>query len=546
MGEDSSAAGGALTAPSDPAGVSRRQLVWLLAGLMMGLFLSATEQSVIATALPTMAGDLGGASKLAWVVSSYLLSSTIVTPLYGKLSDLFGRKIVYQTAIVSFMGGSLLCGIAQDMNQLVAARAVQGCGGGGLMSLAFVILGDVLSPRERGRYMGVFTGVFAFSSVTGPLWGGLLVDTVGWRWIFLVMLPLGTIALVVTSIGLRLPFLKRRRPIDWSGAALLVAASTALLLVPIWGGETYGWTSAPVLGAGVIGVLLSVALVLQERRAVEPILPLRLFRDRTVSTIFVMSFGQMFGLIAVATFLPLFLQVATGASATRSGLEMVPQSLAISGTATLAGFLVSRFGRYKWTLVTGPLFAAAGVLLLSTIDRHTTTVGLAPFLVVMGFGVGLAFPNMTIAVQNAVDMADLGVATSTANFFRSMGSAFGAAVMGALLNARLDRTLNQHVPAARLEEVGGAEGLIRSPKVVRELPEDLHEAVIGAVTDSVTAVLRWCTPIFVVMFALALLVREKPLRTTSALGGPRAAPPAAADGAPSPTTPTGTEAPALD
>ena len=212
----------AMTAPG-PAGVSRRQLVWLLVGLMMGLFLSATEQSVIATALPTMAGDLGGASKLSWVVSSYLLTSTVVTPLYGKLSDLLGRRVVYQASILLFMGGSLLCGLSQTMNQLVGARAVQGAGGGGLMSLAFVILGDVLSPRERGRYMGVFTGVFAFSAVTGPLWGGLLVDTIGWRWIFLVMLPLGGIALAITSVGLRLPFIVRKRPIDWTGAVLLRA-----------------------------------------------------------------------------------------------------------------------------------------------------------------------------------------------------------------------------------------------------------------------------------------------------------------------------------
>ncbi|MCC6438409.1 MAG: MFS transporter [Acidimicrobiales bacterium] len=506
-------------AGSGPAGVSRRQLAWLLGGLMVGLFLSATESSVIATALPTMAGELGGASKLAWVVSAYLLTSTVVTPLYGKLSDLLGRRVVYQSSIALFIAGSLLCGLAQSMNQLVAARAVQGMGGGGLMSLAFVILGDVLSPRERGRYMGLFTGVFAFSSVTGPLWGGLLVDTIGWRWIFLVMLPLGTLALAITSVGLRLPFLTRKRPIDWAGAALLVTGSSALLLVPIWGGGSYGWTSAPVLGAAAIGVALTAALLWWETKAAEPVLPLRLFRDRTVRAVFAMNFGQMFGLIAVATFLPLFLQVATGASATRSGLEMVPQSLAISGTATASGFMVSRWGRYKWTLLAGPLIAALGMASLSTIDSDTTPLGLAPFLVMTGLGLGLSFPNMTIAVQNAVEMADLGVATSTANFFRNMGSTFGAAVMGALLNNRLASTLAERVPAERLSEVGGAEGLVRSPKLVRELDPDLHDAVIEAVTSAVTFVLRLGVPIFVLMFGIALFVKEKPLRTTSVLGG---------------------------
>jgi len=510
------------TGPAAPgglaaSGIGRRQLTWLIAGLMLGLFLSATESSVIATALPTMAGDLGGASKLSWVVSAYLLTSTVVTPLYGKLSDLFGRRIVYQVSISLFMVGSTLCGLAQSMNQLVAARAVQGLGGGGLMSLAFVILGDVLSPRERGRYMGIFTGVFAFSSVTGPLWGGLLVDTIGWRFIFLLMVPLGSLTLAVTSVGLRLPFIIRRRPIDWAGAVLLVAAATTLLLVPIWGGETFPWASPQLAAVAATGLVLLGLLVLQERRAPEPILPLRLFSQRTSSAIFGMGFGLMFGLISVSTFMPLFLQVAAGASATRSGLMMVPQSFSISATATLSGFLVSKTGRYKWTLITGPLIAAAGLTLLSTIEPTTTPLGLAPFLVIMGFGTGLAFPNMTIGVQNAVEISDLGVATSTANFFRNMGAAFGAAVLGALLNSRLAGELARRVPAERLAEVGGAEGLIRSPKVVRELPEDLHQAVIGAVTESVTGVIRLVVPIMLAVFVLALLVKEMPLRTTSAL-----------------------------
>lgn len=510
---------GPVAAPA-AAAITRRQLTWLIAGLMLGLFLSATESSVIATALPTMAGDLGGASKLSWVVSAYLLTSTVVTPLYGKLSDLFGRRIVYQTSISLFIVGSVLCGVSQTMTQLVVARAVQGMGGGGLMSLAFVILGDVLSPRERGRYMGLFTGVFAFSSVTGPLWGGLLVDTAGWRWIFLLMLPLGSIALAVTSVGLRLPFIVRKRPIDWVGAGLLVATATCLLMVPIWGGETLAWTSPALFGVVALGLVLGVGLVLQERRAAEPILPLRLFSERTVSAIFGMGFGLMFSLISVTTFLPLFLQVATGASATRSGLMMVPQSFSISATATLSGFLVSRTGRYKWTLIAGPLIASVGLLLLSTIDTTTSAWDLAPYLVIMGFGTGLAFPNMTVGVQNAVEITDLGVATSTSNFFRNMGAAFGAAFLGALLNAKLSDALIARVPADRLNQVGGAEGLIRSPKVVAELPEDLHAAVVGAVAESVTGVIRWVVPLMLVVFVLALLVEEKPLRTTSALGGP--------------------------
>ena len=499
------------------SGLSRTQLRWLLGGLMLGLFLSATEQSVVATALPTMAGELGGASKLAWVVSAYLLTSTVVTPLLGKLSDLFGRKVVYHATISVFIVGSLLCGVAQTMTQLVLARAVQGLGGGGLMSLAFVILGDVLSPRERGRYIGVFTGVFAFSSVTGPLWGGLLVDSAGWRWIFFLMLPLGGLALAVTTVGLRLPFAVRKRPIDWWGAGLLVVASTALLLVPIWGGKTFGWTSAPLVGTAALGVVTTGLFIAQERRAEEPILPLHLFRDRTISVVFGMGFVQMFGLIGVGTFLPLFLQVATGASATKSGLQMVPQSLGITFTATTIGQLVSRYGRYKWSMVLGPLVSMAGVLLLSTIDANTTPLELAPPLIVLGIGLGLVFPNLTVAVQNAAEIKDLGVATSTGNFFRNMGATFGAAVMGALLANQLEKDLDGSLSAARTAELGGAEGLIRSPDQVAKLPVELHDAVIDAVVHSVTSVLRWVAPIFVLSFLLALLIREKPLRTTTGI-----------------------------
>ncbi len=498
--------------------ITKRQLTWLLAGLMVGLFLSATEQSVVATALPTMAGDLGGANRIAAVVSTYLLTSTVVTPLYGKLSDLFGRRIVYQAAITIFIVGSGLCGLAQTMNQLIAARAVQGMGGGGLMSLAFVILGDVLSPRERGRYIGAFTGVFAFSSVTGPLWGGLLVDTAGWRWIFLAILPLGLLALAITNVGLRLPFTVRKRPIDWLGAALLVGAATALILVPIWGGTTFAWSSPQILVTAAVGVVLTVAFLWQERRAPEPILPLRLFRDRTVSVVYAMGFGLMFALVSVSTFMPLFLQVVTGASATESGLELVPQSIGITVTATLTGNLVSRFGRYKWSLLLGPVIATVGMVALASIDADSGVGTVAPFLVVLGVGLGLVFPNMTLSVQNAVAIADLGVATSTANFFRNMGSTFGAAVMGAVLNNRLGDALAERVDPARLESLGGAEGLIRSPKVVRELPEDLEAAVVEAVATSVTFVFRWVAPVLVAIFVLALFVRETPLRTTSALG----------------------------
>jgi EmrB/QacA subfamily drug resistance transporter len=278
--------------------ISPRQFRLLIAGLIVGLFLSSTEQSVVATALPTMAGELGGADRLSWVVSAYLLTSTIVTPIYGKLSDLLGRRPVYQMSITIFIVGTLLCGVAQTMNQLIAARAVQGLGGGGLMSLAFIILGDVVSPRDRGRYIGLFTTVFTVSAVIGPLWGGALVDNAGWRWVFLAIVPVGLVALVVTGKALRIPFGTRDAKIDWLGGALLTVATTGLILMLIWGAEDVGWTSPQVLIAGFAGIGGAVLFVRQERRASEPVVPLRLFSDRTVASVFVMGFLLMFGLIA--------------------------------------------------------------------------------------------------------------------------------------------------------------------------------------------------------------------------------------------------------
>ncbi len=499
--------------------IEPRQFKLLLVGLVVGLFLSSTEQSVVATALPTMAGELGGGNRISWVVSAYLLTSAIVTPLYGKLSDLFGRRPLYQWSIAIFLVGTILCGASQTMNQLVAARAVQGLGGGGLMSLAFIILGDVVSPRERGRYIGAFTAVFTVSAIVGPLWGGLLVDNAGWRWVFLAIVPISAAALVITGRALRLPFPSRRAEIDWWGGALLTLATLGLLLVPIWGGDTYPWRSTQVLGAACVGVVALVAFVANERRATEPIVPLHLMGNRTIRAVMGMGFLLMFSLMASATFLPLFLQIATGASATRSGLMMIPQSLAISLSATVAGNLVSRSGRYKWTLVGGPVLVAVGAALLTTIDTGTTWIDLAPALIVLGAGLGMTFPHLTLAVQNAAEIADLGAATSTANFFRSLGAVFGAAAAGSVVTARLSSRLTEALDADRLDSFGGAEGLLRSPRAVSELPDEVRGAVTESVAAAVSGVFALIVPLIVVILVLGLTVEERPLRTASAVGG---------------------------
>jgi MFS family permease len=439
------------------------------------------------------------------------------------MSDLFGRRIVYQTSITIFMIGSMFCALSQTMTQLVAARAFQGLGGGGLMSLAFVIVGDVVSPRQRGRYIGFFTAIFTVSAVTGPLWGGVLVDGPGWRWVFWSVVPLAALALLVTNRGLRLPFATRQPRIDWIGIALLVVGSTSLILVPVWGGDTYAWTSWQIVTAAGIAFVSTIAFVTQERRTPEPIIPMRLFVDRTSAAIFTMGFLLMAALISVSTFLPLFLQVATGASATKSGLMLTPQSIGISTVATIGGMIVARTGRYKWAMLAGPVIATLALFWLTTIGPDTGPIELAPMLLMLGTGLGLIFPNLTLAVQNAAPLADLGIATSTSNFFRSMGGAFGAAVGGAILTHHLDDGLLDRLGAARLADVGGAEGLIRSPAVVKDFPPDLRLPVVEAVSDSVVAIIWRAMPVMLMILVLGLLVRETALRTSSSIGGEDAA-----------------------
>lgn len=508
-----------MVAAAPAGGLSPAQLRWLLGGLMMGLFLASAGQSIVATALPTIAGDLGGGNRLAWVVSAYLLTSTVVTPLYGKMSDLYGRRVVYQVAITVFGLGGLLGGFAETMTQLVLARAIQGMGGGGLMSLAFVIVADVVSARRRGRYIGMFTAVFTVSAVSGPLWGGLLVDGPGWRWVFWSVVPLSILTLAVLSKALRLPFTTRKRPIDWLGIGLLVVAATGMILVPIWGGQTYPWRSWPLVLTALVGVIGTVLFVAQERRAVEPVVPLRLFRDRTVVAIFAMGFCLMGALMAVTTFLPLFLQISTGVSATRSGLLMTPQSIAITLASAIGGALVSRTGRYKWTLTLGPLTAVVALFTLTFIGPDTGGTELAPRLFLLGLGLGLVFPNITLAVQNAAAVEDLGIATSTSNFFRNMGGAFGAAIAGAFFATRVETELVSRLGSQQLDELGGVASLIQTPRVVRDFPPEQRGAVVEAVSEGAGALYWWSIPLVLAVLVFSLFVVEKPLRTTSVIGG---------------------------
>lgn len=489
--------------------LTNRQLQLVFAGLMSGVLLAALDQTIVATALPTIVGDLGGLAHLSWVVTAYLLASTTSTPLYGKISDLYGRKTVFQAAIVIFLVGSALSGLAQSMGQLIAFRAVQGLGAGGLMALAIAIIGDVVSPRERGRYQGYIGAVFAVASVAGPLLGGFLVDHLSWRWAFYVNLPVGVGALLVTSVALDLPFRRTGHSVDYLGAALLVAGVTCVLLVTVWGGDRYGWDSPTILGLAGTGALLLGAFAVQEQRASEPVLPPRLFRDPVfrvaTATLFLIGVA-MFGAIV---FLPLFLQVVVGASATSSGLLLLPLMAGIVASSVVVGRVISRTGRYRWYPVAGTALMTVAMGLLATMNADTSRTTASWYVALLGVGLGTVMPVMILAVQNAADQRDLGTATSAATFSRSMGGSFGVALFGAILASRLAHQLPGVDP----------EALQASPSQLRALSPAAHQAVVEAVAHSLHVVFLAAIPVALAAFLVVLFLREQPLRESAHIGG---------------------------
>lgn len=492
----------------------------MFSGLLAGLFLAAMDQTIVATALPTIVGELGDLSQLSFVVTGYLITATAVTPLYGKLGDLFGRRLMYQVAIAVFVAGSVMAGLAGAMWQLVAARAVQGIGGGGLMALAFTIVGDVLAPRQRGRYMGYFSATFALAGVAGPLLGGLFVDHLSWRWIFWVNLPVGAAAFAVVSAVLRLPAPELDRRVDVTGAVLLVAAVTAVMGVSVWGGDTYPWGSPVIIGLGVTAVAGSVAFVLWERRAPEPLLPMRLLANRVVRAAVGIGFMISAAMFVSTVFLPLFLQAVTGVSATSSGLLIAPTMVGVTLSSIVVGRRMTATGRYRRYLIAGCAMAVATVGVLTTLSPATPpgTVGAAMF--VIGLGMGAVYPILNMAAQNAVAFADIGTATSTVRFSQSMGGTLVIAAAGALLTARLDAGLSGL--GAGLD----AGAVASSPERIASLPPELRAGVIAALADAVGAVFWLAVPLVLVALVVATRMPELPLRTTIGRSVPgRVAPP---------------------
>ncbi|WP_275579309.1 MDR family MFS transporter [Streptomyces aureoverticillatus] len=483
-----------------------------IGALLLGMLLAALDQTIVSTALPTIVSDLGGLDHLSWVVTAYMLAATAATPLWGKLGDQYGRKKLFQTAIVIFLIGSALCGVAQNMPQLIGFRALQGLGGGGLMVLSMAIVGDLVSPRERGKYQGLFGAVFGATSVLGPLLGGLFTEHLSWRWVFYVNLPIGVVALVVIAAALHIPASRARHTIDYLGTFLIASVATCLVLVASLGGTTWAWGSAQIIGLAVLGVVLGVWFVAVERKAAEPVIPLKLFRIRTFTLTAVISFVVGFAMFGAMTYLPTFLQVVQGVTPTMSGVHMLPMVAGLLIASTASGQIVSRTGRWKVFPIAGTGVTTLGLLLLHQLDENSPTGEMSAFFFVFGLGLGLVMQVLVLIVQNAVSYEDLGVATSGATFFRSIGASFGVAIFGTVFTSRLGDKLTDALRGQDLPAGVGVDALKADPRGIAELPADVRPGVLNAYASSITDVFLYAAPVALVAFVLAWFLREDKLR----------------------------------
>ncbi len=496
------------------APLARPRVGVIFSGLMLVVLLAALDQTIVATALPTIVGDLGGLNRLAWVTSAFLLAQTVVTPLYGKFGDLYGRKRILQSAIVIFLAGSALCGQAQGMTELIAFRAVQGLGAGGLIVLTQSVIGDIVPPRERGRYQGLFGAVFGVASVGGPLLGGVIVQAVSWRWIFYVNLPLGALALVV--LGVTLPSTaKRGRPsIDYLGATLLAGGLSAIVLVTSLGGTTWAWGSGKVVLVGALGVALIVAFLFAERRAREPVLPLSLLRDRVFAVAGSLSLIVGFALFGAVTFLPLYFQTVDQASPTEAGLHLVPMMVGVLTMSIVSGRVISRVGRYRAFPILGTLLMSAGLVLLSRLDTETSAATADLYLLVLGLGLGSVMQVLVLAVQNAVDYSVLGTATSGVTMLRGIGGSLGTAIFGTIFSTQLASQLRATLrgPLA----VQASHGVrLTGAQVARLAPAERH-IYQHAYVHALSPVFVMAAGVAALGFALSLFLEDRELRGTAA------------------------------
>jgi len=497
----------------------RRSVLLVVSGLMLVMLLASLDQTIVSTALPTIVGELGGLEHLSWVVTAYLLAVTIVTPLYGKLGDLYGRKIVLQGALAIFLVGSVLCGLAQGMTELIAFRAIQGLGGGGLMVSAQAAIGDVVPPRERGKWTGLFGAVFGISSIAGPLIGGFLTTNASWRWIFYVNVPLGLVAFGVLAVTLPGKRKRVEHSIDYVGTALLAAALSALVLATTLGGTSYDWNSPFIIAMGVIAVVGIAAFVAAERRAKEPILPPSLFRNRVFTVTSAVGLVVGFALFGGLTFLPLFQQVVRGDSPTESGLQLLPVMAGLLFTSILSGQVITRTGRYRWFPIAGTALGTVGLLLLAQLDRQTSTGLAALYMLIFGMGLGMVMQVLVLAVQNSVDYEMLGVATSGATLFRSIGGSLGTALLGAVFTNKLSHELAANLPLGGRGAAAAANVGSLDPSAVERLPAAVRDGYLTSFTESVDLVFLVAAGIMAIAFLLTWLIPERPLRETVRTAG---------------------------
>ncbi|WP_297772703.1 MDR family MFS transporter [Mycobacterium sp.] len=494
-----SAASGELISPR------RRNLIFV--AVVLGMLLAALDQTIVATALPTIVADLGDAGHQSWVVTSYLLASTVVTALAGKLGDLYGRKRVFQAAIVFFVIGSALCGLSQSMVMLVGSRALQGIGGGAITVTASALIGEVVPLRERGRYQGILGAVFGVTTVIGPLLGGYFTDYLTWRWAFWVNVPISVVVIFVAAAAIPALTASAKPVVDYSGIAFVGLGAAALTLATSWGGALYPWGSPAIIGLFVGATLALGVFVVVERRATEPILPIRLFASPVFTVCCVLSFVVGFAMLGALTFLPTYMQYVNGVSATTSGLRTLPMVVGMLITSTGSGTLVGRTGRYKVFPVTGTALMALAFLLMSRMEPSTPTLIQSLYLLILGAGIGLSMQVLVLIVQNTSNFEDLGVATSGVTFFRTIGSSFGAAIFGSLFVNFLNGRIGPALAAS-----GAPPSAVSSPGALHRQPHDVAAPIVAAYAESLTAVFFWAAPVALVGFVLALFLREVPLR----------------------------------
>ncbi|MFE6282331.1 MDR family MFS transporter [Streptomyces sp. NPDC057877] len=492
-------------------GKQPRSVRVVLLALMIAMMLAMLDNMIIGTAMPTIVGELGGLEHLSWVVTAYTLATAASTPIWGKLGDMYGRKGSFLTSIVIFLLGSALSGMAQDMGQLIGFRAVQGLGAGGLMVGVMAIIGDLIPPRERGKYQGMMAAVMALAMIGGPLVGGTITDTWGWRWAFYINLPLGAVALVAISVVLQLPKKRARTRIDYLGAGLLTVGITSIVLVTTWGGTEYAWTSARIMELTAIGVVSLVGFVLWERRAVEPLLPLHIFRSRNFALMSVIGFITGFVMFGAVLFLPLYQQSVQGASATNSGLLLLPMLGAMLVTSMVAGRVTTNTGRYKIFPLAGGVLLVAGLWLLSLMDTETSRFTSGVYMAVLGLGMGCLMQITMLVAQNSVEMKDMGVASSSTTLFRTLGSSFGVAIMGALFNHRVQDVMAERAAGSEVGQVTEQSAQLDAASLAR-LPEAAREAYQHAVSSGTHGAFLLGAAVAVVALIAAVFVKEVPLK----------------------------------